>query len=80
LLIKTGNRPRLSWAEGEEMTNRLAKWMRAEDDKLLALLDSKMDIAMIARKIKRTVSAIAKRRSILNKRGLVEIGLRVKAK
>ena len=55
-------------------------WTPAEDAQLLALLDSKMDIAMIARKLKRTVSAIAKRWSILKKRGLVEIGLKAKEK
>ena len=49
-------------------------WTPAEDTQLLALLDSKMDRPSIARKLKRTVSAIAKRRDILNKRGLVEIG------
>jgi hypothetical protein len=47
-------------------------WTPAEDAQLLALLDSKMDRALIARKLKRTVSAIAKRRSILNRRRLVE--------
>jgi hypothetical protein len=35
---------------------------------------------LIARKLKRTVSAIAKRRSILNKRRLVDLGLKVKTK
>jgi hypothetical protein len=35
---------------------------------------------MIARKLKRTVSAIAKRRTILNKRCLGELGLKVKGK
>jgi hypothetical protein len=53
-------------------------WIPAEDAQLLALLDSKMDRPSIARKLKRTVSAIAKRRDILNKRWLVEIGLRAK--
>ena len=50
------------------------RWTPAEDAQLLSLLDSKLDRAMIARKLKRTVSAIAKRRSILSKRRLVEIG------
>ncbi len=49
-------------------------WTPAEDAQLLALLDSKMDRASIARKLKRTVSAIAKRRDILSKRRLIEIG------
>ena len=52
----------------------------AEDAQLLALLESKMDRPSIARKLKRTVSAIAKRRDILNKRGLVEPGLKAKGK
>jgi hypothetical protein len=50
------------------------RWTPAEDAQLLAALDSKTDRASIARKLKRTVSAIAKRRSILSKRRLVEIG------
>jgi hypothetical protein len=54
-------------------------WTPAEDAQLLALLDSKMDRASIARKLKRTVSAIAKRRGTLNKRRLVELGLKAKA-
>ena len=49
-------------------------WTPAEDAQLLALLDSKMDRPSIA--LKRTVSAIAKRRVILNKRGLVVTGLK----
>jgi hypothetical protein len=53
-------------------------WTPEEDAQLLALLDAKLDRVLIARKLKRTVSAIAKRRSILNKRGLVEIGLKAK--
>ena len=54
------------------------RWTPAEDAQLLALLDSKMDRPSIARKLKRTVSAIAKRRFILKKRRLVELGLKVK--
>jgi hypothetical protein len=53
-------------------------WTPAEDAQLLALLDAKMDRVLIARKLKRTVYAIAKRRSFLNKRGLVDLGLKVK--
>ena len=57
------------------------RWTPAEDAQLLAMTDSKMEIAMIARKLKRTVAAIRKRRVILNKRaGLVELGLKVKGK
>ena len=55
-------------------------WTPAEDAQLLALLDSKMDIAMIARKLKRTVPAMRKRRTILSKRGMIELGLKVKGK
>jgi hypothetical protein len=54
------------------------RWTPAEDAQLLALTDSKMDRASIARKLKRTVSAIANRRSILNKGRLAELGLKVK--
>jgi len=53
-------------------------WTPAEEEQLLALTDSKMDRSSIARKLKRTVSAITKRRNILNKRRLVEIGLKAK--
>jgi hypothetical protein len=56
------------------------RWTPAEDAQLLALLDSKMDRPSIARKLKRTVSAIAKQRSILKKRRLVELGLKAKGK
>jgi hypothetical protein len=56
-------------------------WTPAEDAQLLALADSKMEIASIARKLKRTVPAIRKRRTILNKGGgLVELGLKAKGK
>jgi hypothetical protein len=51
-------------------------WTPAEDAQLLALLDSKMEIAVIAWEFKRTVPAIRKRRTILNKRGL--LGLKAK--
>ena len=49
-------------------------WTPADDAQLLALLDSKMDRALIVRKLKRTVSAISKRRAILNQRRLAELG------
>jgi hypothetical protein len=55
-------------------------WTPAEDAQLLALLASKMDKPSIARKLKRTVSAISNRRDKLNKRRLVEIGLKAKGK
>ena len=53
-------------------------WTPADDAQLLALVDLKMDRALIARKLKRTVSAIGPRRRILNKRRLVELGLKAK--
>jgi hypothetical protein len=52
------------------------QWTPAEDAQLLALLDSKMDRDLIARKLKRTMSAISKRRAILNKRRHAELGLK----
>jgi hypothetical protein len=55
-----------------------SKWTPAEDAQFLTLLDSKMDRATIARKLKRTLSAICKRRTILNKRHHAELGLKVK--
>ena len=55
-------------------------WTPAEDAQLLALLDSKMDRPSISRKLKRTMSAIAKRRNILNKRRLVELWLKAQGK
>jgi hypothetical protein len=51
-------------------------WTPAEDAQLVALLDAKMEIAVIAWELKRTVQAIRKRRTILNKRPLVEPGLK----
>jgi hypothetical protein len=44
-------------------------WTPADDAQLLTLLDSKMDRALIARNLKRTVSAISKRRAILQSWG-----------
>ena len=55
-------------------------WTPADDAQLLALLDLKMDRALIARKLKRTVSAIGRRSRTLNKRRLVELGLKAKGK
>jgi hypothetical protein len=40
-------------------------WTPAEDAQLLALLESKMDRDLIARKLKRTVSAITGRLRVL---------------
>jgi len=54
------------------------QWTDADDAQLLALLESKMDRIVIARRLKRTVLAIGQRKSVLKKRRLVEIGLKVK--
>jgi hypothetical protein len=40
-------------------------WTLADDAQLIKLLASKMDKVLIARKLKRTVSAITKRKSFL---------------
>jgi len=55
-------------------------WMPAEDEQLLALLDSRMDEDLIARRLKRTVQAVRTRKYVLNKCRLVELGLKAKAK
>jgi hypothetical protein len=44
-------------------------WTPAEDAQLLALLESKMDRPSIARKLKRTVSAITTRLMVLKAKG-----------
>ena len=49
-------------------------WTDADDAQLLALLESKMDRIVIARRLKRTVLAIGQRNSVLKKRRLVERG------
>ena len=53
-------------------------WTPADDAQLLVLLDLKMDRALIAQKLKRTVAAIGTRRGVLNKRRLVKLGLKAK--
>ena len=50
-------------------------WTPAEDEQLLALLDSRMDQHLIAHRLKRTVHAVLSRKYVLNKRRLVELGL-----
>jgi DNA-binding NarL/FixJ family response regulator len=55
-------------------------WTPAEDEQLLALLDSGMDKKLIARRLKRTVQAVLTRKYVLNKRRLVELGLKAKGK
>ena len=54
------------------------QWTDADDAQLLALLESKMDRIVIARRLKRTVLAIGQRKSVLKKRRLVELGLKAK--
>ena len=53
-------------------------WTPAEDEQLLALLDSRMDKHLIAHRLKRTVQAVLTRKYALNKRRLVGLGLKVK--
>jgi hypothetical protein len=53
-------------------------WTPADDAQLLALLESKMDRALIARKLQRSVQAVLSRKYALNKRRLVERGLKAK--
>ena len=53
-------------------------WTPAEDEQLLALFDSRMDKDLIARRLKRTVQAVLTRKYVLNKRRLVEFGLKAK--
>jgi DNA-binding NarL/FixJ family response regulator len=53
-------------------------WTPAEDEQLLALLDSGMDKKLIARRLKRTVQAVLTRKYVLNKRRLVERGLKAR--
>jgi hypothetical protein len=52
----------------------------SDDAQLLALLESKMDRALIARKLQRSVQAVLSRKYALNKRRLVELGLKAKGK
>ncbi len=55
-------------------------WTPADDAQLLGLLDSRMDQHLIAHRLKRTVQAVRTRKYALNKRRLVELGLKVKGK
>jgi hypothetical protein len=45
-------------------------WTPAEDAQLLALLNSKMERPSISRKLKRTVTAISKRLTVLRAAGV----------
>jgi hypothetical protein len=56
------------------------RWTPADDAQLLALINLKMDRALIARKLKRTMKAVGARNSLLKKRRLVELGLKAKGK
>jgi DNA-binding NarL/FixJ family response regulator len=73
------------------MTNRLAKWMLAEDDKLRAAAVSGESIAEIARRLCRSERGIRHRAQTLgiklpsrqrfgSPRRLVELGLKAKGK
>ena len=53
-------------------------WTPAEDEQLLPLLNSRMDQHLIAHRLKRTVHAVLSRKYVLNKRRLVELGLKAK--
>jgi len=53
-------------------------WKPAEEGQLLALLDSRMDKDLIARRLKRAVQAVRTRKYVLNKYRLVELGLKAK--
>jgi hypothetical protein len=73
------------------MTNRLAKWMRAEDDKLRAAAASGESIAAISKRLCRSERAVrhraeklgvelSSRRRFGSPRRLVELGLKAKGK
>ncbi len=66
------------------MTNRLAKWMRAEDDKLRAAAVSGETVAAISKRLCRSESGIRHRALTLGiklpSRRLVELGLKAKGK
>ena len=62
---------------GPRPAGSLIRWSPADDEQLLALLASKMNNALIARKLKRSLHAVSKRKHILSGR-LVKLGLKVK--
>ena len=51
-------------------------WTPEEDAQLLALLESKMDRDLIARKLKRTVNAISRRLMVIRRAAGVKIRAR----
>ena len=53
-------------------------WTLAEDAQLLNLLSSRMDKILIARKLKRTVLAITKRKSVLKTQRMIAPNLEPK--
>jgi hypothetical protein len=57
--------------EGEEMTGRHPAglpWTRGEEDQLRVMLEAGMKTPAIALKLRRTVSAVRTRKTILNRR------------
>ena len=64
---------------GPRPAGNTTRWTPADDEQLLALLASKMNNVLIARKLKRSVQAVSKRKHILSGR-LVELGLKAKGK
>ncbi len=58
------------------MTRRLP-WTRGEEGQLRAMLEAGMKTPAIALKLRRTVSAVRTRKTILHRR---EVGLKVKGK
>ena len=64
---------------GPRPTGNITRWTPAEDEQLLGLIASKMNNALIARKLKRSLQAVSKRKRILGGR-LVELGLKAKSK
>jgi hypothetical protein len=64
---------------GPRPTGSIIRWTPADDAQLLALIASKMNNALIARKLKRSLQAVSKRKRILSER-LVELGLKAKSR
>ena len=58
---------------GPRPAGNITRWTPADDEQLLALIASKMNNALIARKLKRSLQAVSKRKRILSER-MVKIG------
>jgi hypothetical protein len=58
---------------GPRPAGNITRWTPADDERLLALIASKMNNALIARKLKRSLQAVSKRKRILSGR-MVKIG------